>query len=285
MARIRTIKPDFFKNEELAELPAMVRLLFIGLWTLADREGRMHDRPKRIKAEIFPYDNVNIENDLARLQSAGFIERYEVGEMKVIQVNNFTKHQRITGSEALSHSEFPAPQTAAQESEKQGGNTEETFGNTEETPRTTGKERKGKEGKGVYRAQEIPEREADELKDQSEANAPPVPPPPPPRQNKGPCIEAVLEFFRRAGGTEEMAHGFWNKWESVNWMNGMSPIAQWPPLANNYIASWHRNDEQKAKSHGSGRKQTVTGSIEAIDAATADIIRDLDEAARLQRSD
>ncbi len=64
MARIRTIKPQFFLNEELAELPAMVRLLFIGLWTQADREGRLLDRPKRLKAEIFPYDNFDVEKGL-----------------------------------------------------------------------------------------------------------------------------------------------------------------------------------------------------------------------------
>lgn len=148
MARIRTIKPDFFKNEQLAELSAISRLLFIGLWTLADREGRMLDRPKRIKAEIFPYDNVVIDTELSRLQSAGFIERYEVGELKVIQVNNFTRHQRITGSEATTNSELPAPPTATHMCEEAEGNTEENFGNTEETPRTTGREGKGKEGKG-----------------------------------------------------------------------------------------------------------------------------------------
>ena len=49
MARARNIKPGFFKNEFLAEMPCEVRLLFIGLWTLADREGRLEDRPKRIK--------------------------------------------------------------------------------------------------------------------------------------------------------------------------------------------------------------------------------------------
>lgn len=93
MARIRTIKPEFFKNEELAELPCTARLFFIGLWTQADREGKLLDRPKRLKAELFPYDNINIEDLLSRLQSAGFIERYEVGEMKLIQISKFLKHQ------------------------------------------------------------------------------------------------------------------------------------------------------------------------------------------------
>jgi hypothetical protein len=93
MARIRTIKPDFFLNEDISELPAMCRLLFIGLWTQADREGRLQDRPKRLKAAIFPYDNVNIESLLSTLQNAGFIIRYDFGDLKLIQVANFLKHQ------------------------------------------------------------------------------------------------------------------------------------------------------------------------------------------------
>src|SRR5437764_1366213 len=75
MARIRTIKPSFFKNEELAELPVAARLLFIGLWCLADCEGRLEDRPKRIKVELFPYDSMEVEQVLSGLQSAGFVSR------------------------------------------------------------------------------------------------------------------------------------------------------------------------------------------------------------------
>lgn len=148
MARIRTIKPDFFKNEQLSELPAITRLLFIGLWTQADKEGRMLDRPKRLKAEIFPYDNVNMETELSRLQSAGFIIRYEVGELKVIQVDKFTRHQRISGTEALTKSELPAPPKAAHKREEAEGSTEENFGSTKEALRIAGREGKGKEGNG-----------------------------------------------------------------------------------------------------------------------------------------
>ena len=54
--RARNIKPGFFENEELADLPPLTRLLYIGLWLLADREGRLENRPRRIKAQIFPYE-------------------------------------------------------------------------------------------------------------------------------------------------------------------------------------------------------------------------------------
>lgn len=93
MARSRNIKPGFFTNDQLAELPALTRLLFIGLWTVADREGRIEDRPKRIKAETMPYDNFDCDEALSDLQKAGFITRYEAGGISVIQVVNWDKHQ------------------------------------------------------------------------------------------------------------------------------------------------------------------------------------------------
>ena len=63
--RARNLKPGFFKNEDLAELPFEGRLLFAGLWCLADREGRLEDRPKRIKAEIFAFDSVDVDKLLS----------------------------------------------------------------------------------------------------------------------------------------------------------------------------------------------------------------------------
>ena len=65
MARARNIKPSFFTNEDLVELSFETRLLFIGLWTLADRAGRLEDRPKRIKMAVFPADSVDVERSLA----------------------------------------------------------------------------------------------------------------------------------------------------------------------------------------------------------------------------
>lgn len=93
MARSRNIKPSFFKNEDLADLPPFDRLLFIGLWCLADREGRLEDRPRRIKIELFPGDTYDVEIGLGNLQGKGFIERYEVAGFSVISLPNFTRHQ------------------------------------------------------------------------------------------------------------------------------------------------------------------------------------------------
>lgn len=107
MARIRTIKPQFFTNERLAVLDPYARLLFIGLWTLADREGRLEDRPLRIKAEVFPYENIDVKALLDALEAAEFIVRYTVGKLAAIQVINFTRHQNPHIREAAST--IPAP--------------------------------------------------------------------------------------------------------------------------------------------------------------------------------
>jgi hypothetical protein len=102
MARARNIKPGFFKNEDLAECDPFARLCFAGLWTIADRDGRLEDRPKRIKGELFAYDSVEVDPLLEQLARRGFIARYEVDGMRVIQILKFAKHQNPHHREAAS---------------------------------------------------------------------------------------------------------------------------------------------------------------------------------------
>lgn len=93
MARMRTIKPGFFENDLLAEVDPLGRLLFAGLWTQADRRGRLEDRPKKLKAVILPYDSCDADALLDQLAQRGFIVRYEISGAKYIQVSNFSRHQ------------------------------------------------------------------------------------------------------------------------------------------------------------------------------------------------
>lgn len=94
MARSRNIKPGLFKNELLGEADPIYTILFAGLWCLADRDGRLENRPRRIKAEIFPYrPEVDVDSALTWLASAGFVTPYEVAGEKYIQVANWEKHQ------------------------------------------------------------------------------------------------------------------------------------------------------------------------------------------------
>lgn len=91
--RARLIKPGFYKSDELADLPPLARILFSGLWCLADRAGRLKDRPRTIKAEVLPYDECDIDAFLDALARGGFIIRYGAGRARFIQVVNFGKHQ------------------------------------------------------------------------------------------------------------------------------------------------------------------------------------------------
>lgn len=110
MARIRSLKIGFFRNEHLAEFSFGHRLLFEGLWLLADKAGRLEDRPKRIAADLFPFDrDVDVQAMLKDLAAGDdpFILRYEVGGKAYIQICNFAKHQRPNSREV--ESEIPPP--------------------------------------------------------------------------------------------------------------------------------------------------------------------------------
>lgn len=105
--RARNIKPGFFQNADLAVLPVHTRLLFIGLWVLADRAGRLEDRPNQIKFNVCPFDNFDVETSLQELHSASFILRYSFNTAKYIQIVNFLKHQSPHVKEK--DSTIPAP--------------------------------------------------------------------------------------------------------------------------------------------------------------------------------
>ncbi len=91
--RTRTLKPAFFSNEELAQCDPLARILFQGLWCMADRNGILEDRPARIKALILPHDNADVCALLAQLASNKLITRYEARDKKCILIPAFTQHQ------------------------------------------------------------------------------------------------------------------------------------------------------------------------------------------------
>jgi DNA-binding MarR family transcriptional regulator len=135
MARARNIKPGIMANEHLAELSPLERLLFIYLWMLADREGRLEDRPKRIKAEALPYEVADVDAMLSRLGEKGFLTRYEVEGERYIQIASFTKHQRPHHNEAAS--EIPAMEEACTTTgESQDNQGEQDFQPREEALRS-----------------------------------------------------------------------------------------------------------------------------------------------------
>jgi len=113
MARIRTVKPEFFKHYDLfkaekdTKLP--LRLAFEGLWLCADKEGRFKYNPTHLKLDILPYDEVDFRIVLAALEAYGFILKYTIDSKKYGWIPTLKDHQRFNGTEAKAESRLPSP--------------------------------------------------------------------------------------------------------------------------------------------------------------------------------
>lgn len=111
MARIRTIKPDFWEDEQVALLSPLARLLFIGSWNLADDAGRLRWTPDYINASLFMYDNLPTKRVRAlmdEVEQQGMAVPYAGGQARqsLAYLPNFLKHQKINRPMP---SRFPAP--------------------------------------------------------------------------------------------------------------------------------------------------------------------------------
>lgn len=96
MARIRSIKPAFFVDEDIMAIGPVARLMFIGMWCLADAAGRLEDKPLSIKLHTIPADGVDPNMILAELAAKRLIYRYEDRKTgkRYIAIPGFLKHQR-----------------------------------------------------------------------------------------------------------------------------------------------------------------------------------------------
>lgn len=107
MARIRTVKPEFWTDEKVVECSIPARLLFIGLFNFANDMGCMERSPKRIKMQIFPADIIDCEPLLVELITHGLLTEYSVNGSNYLQIKGFRKHQRINRPSA---SKMPLPE-------------------------------------------------------------------------------------------------------------------------------------------------------------------------------
>lgn len=124
MARIRSIKPKFYRHEQLQDLEAAhlgkcVMLVFSGLWGHCDRFGRFEWQPRQLKLDILPFLNFDMAETLQILADAGFMRRYTVNGKDYGVIPTFNEHQRLSGKEAQEGEKFPPP-----EAEQQGSDSE-----------------------------------------------------------------------------------------------------------------------------------------------------------------
>lgn len=131
MARIRTIKPEFFTSEDITSMTPLARLFYVALWCEADREGRLEWKPGTFKLRYLPGDDCDVPDLAGELMERGLILLYEVDGKKYAEIPTFTEHQVINNRE--SDSRIPARVTDASP--------------TRESGREGRKEGKGKEGR------------------------------------------------------------------------------------------------------------------------------------------
>ena len=99
MARIRTIKPEFCEDEDIAKLPLETAHAFVLMWMFADDDGVVKANPRLLRTKLFPLnDNVTLEQLtgwLKILENSGFLIRFNHGSEDYFLIRNFSKHQRI----------------------------------------------------------------------------------------------------------------------------------------------------------------------------------------------
>jgi hypothetical protein len=221
--RIRTIKPEFFLHEGLVELEQSsklpVRLAFIGLWCIADREGRFKWEPRKLGVQVFPYESVNFAAILIALEKHGLIQRYGAA-LEYGCIPSFLSHQCINLREA--QSSIPAPTETHVHAHARTVITNEP----EELENPARGEGKGMERNGM-----------EGVKAPGGAVSPPESSP---RKNKGRAssLEEVEEFAEEVGATASEALDFWEKMEAGGWMKSKGvKLADWKAHFRNY----HRN--------------------------------------------
>jgi len=108
VARIRTIKPEFFTSEDIVNLSPLTRLLYIAIWCEADKEGRLTWKPMTFKLRYFPGDNCDTKAMCQKLVDAGLIVLYGNG---LAYCPTFSKHQHINPRESAS--QLPDPSASS----------------------------------------------------------------------------------------------------------------------------------------------------------------------------
>lgn len=146
MARIRSVKPAFFRHEALQDLErahpgAYVMLVFEGLWGHCDKHGVFQWRPRQLKLDILPFLDFEMADTLTVLQDAGFLVQFKAHGQPYGYIPTFNDHQRINGKEAKDDSPLPPPP----------GSIREAVGKHQGS---AGDELVGQEGKGKGREQE-----------------------------------------------------------------------------------------------------------------------------------
>lgn len=190
MARIRSIKPEFFIDEDLQDLEAdhpgaYCMMVFAGLWGHCSKDGVFEYKPRTLKLHILPFLPFELVDTLSLLEDAGFIRRFSVDGKEYGYIPTFGKHQRISGKEAQDSPKYPVFQECF--TEKQEGSNGEAMGKQEGRQERKGKEREKE--RSIY------DNDAS-----SQASTTPLPPTPVSESSSSMAINEFRAGFQEATG-------------------------------------------------------------------------------------
>lgn len=212
--RIRTIKPEFFLHDGLfdaeLEFKLPLRLGFAGLWCCADREGRFKWEPRRLGAQILPYDGIDFSRVLDALVTRGFVVKY--GSYGAIP--SWRRHQVVNHRERKSVLPAP-PENLADFDQPSEGNADACPTRDPRVTETPGGNGKGREGKG------------------KEQRATPLTP-------RTPTLQQWLEHAQQAhpDWPQGDATSAWEHYESLGWMKRKTPIQRWRSCLETCFRNW-----------------------------------------------
>lgn len=281
MARIRTIKPDFFRHEGLQDLErdnpgSHVMLTFAGLWTLCDKAGRFEWKPRTIKLDVLPFLDFDMGKTLALLERFTYVRRYEVDGKTYGVIPSFEEHQRISGKEAQEPPKYPEPVEFITPDEE---------GSSGEA---TGKQLRSQEGKGREREKEG-EKEGKGNGSLATTAAPPRPLPVERATSKTePIWRAYSDAYRQAYGADPVRNAKVNG-QLANIVDRIGAedapaVAAWFVQHRKrwYVEKGHsveclqKDCEQLRTEWATGRRSTSTAAIQADRTqTTADVFGEL----------
>lgn len=123
MARIRTIKPEFWTNPQVCHCSYAARLLFIGTWSFADDHGNLVRDAEKLQMQVFPSPvdrGLDVESLLLSLIEHGLLMEYSSEDkQRFLHIPTFTKHQVINRP---SRAQFPKPDKVLIEQHMRGVN-------------------------------------------------------------------------------------------------------------------------------------------------------------------
>jgi hypothetical protein len=253
MARIRSIKPDFWDDEKIGQISRDARLLFIGLWNHADDEGRMRANSRYVKSKVFPYDDdVQVDGLLAEIACLRMIVLYTVDGQDYLWISNFRKHQRIDRPQP---STLPPPPTVELDEESSPTDPPQFDEHSTNDRRIVPPSRaRSLEGNGV-------DRRGVEVDMEACADAPTI-------ANWQPSWEQVENYFGVGLGRPGEARKFFDYWQARSWISRRTQIRDYQAAARLWVA---KADEMAAdKAEEKRTRASSNGAVRETDEQKAE---------------